>query len=114
MISYPSKGIVLLLAFFSITGIFGIDKFYTGNYILGIIQSILSVSYIGFTISMLINYITLIALFIVIFTNINLLFYINWTQPTTLFDYSIAIIILLYIIIKQNILYNQDLNNIFS
>lgn len=116
----PSKGIVLLLAFFSITGMFGIDKFYTGNYILGSIQSILTLSYVGWIISHLLNIITIILLLLTIFTDINFSFYINWEHPTTNFDYAIAIVVLLYIIIKHYILhkdirlpkYNNIENNI--
>jgi TM2 domain-containing membrane protein YozV len=103
-----SKGITLLLAFFSITGMFGIDKFYNGNYILGSIQSILSLSYIGYIISLLLNMTTIILLLLTIFTNINFAFYVNWEHPTTNFDYAIAIVVTLYMIIKHTILYKQE------
>jgi hypothetical protein len=101
MIEYPSKGIALLLGFFSITGTFGIDKFYTGNYILGSIQSILSMSYVGFVLSIILNTLTILLLLLTIFTNFNFSFYVKWEHPTTNFDYIIAIAVTLYMIIKH-------------
>lgn len=108
MIEYPSKGITLLFAFFSITGTLGVDKFYTGNYILGLIQSILSLSYVGFFVSIVLNMITIFILLLTIFTGINFLFYVKWEQPTNSFDYIIAILVSLYIVTKQYILCNQE------
>lgn len=108
-----NKGITLILAFISFTGMLGIDKFYTGNYILGSIQSLLTISYIGATISFVWNILTICSLLILIFTNYNLLPYVSWGVETTTFDYTVAIVITIYIIIKYsyiNYYYNNYLH----
>jgi hypothetical protein len=108
-IENPSKGIALILAFFSFTGMLGIDKFYTGNYIIGSIQSILTLSLITIPITVIINLLTIILLLIVIFSNYNFL-YVEWTE-TTQFDYTIGFVVLTYFILKYikiSTLYYKD------
>lgn len=98
MENFPSKGIALILAFFSFSGMIGLDKYYIGNYILGIIQSVLTLSLITIPITIIINLLTIIILILAIFTNYNLLF-VEW-EESTMFDYTIGIIVLIYFIIK--------------
>lgn len=97
-IYYPSKGIALLLAFFSFSGMLGIDKFYIGNYIFGTIQTILTLSFITLPITLVLNFLSIIILLLVIFTNYNF-FYVDW-EETNQFDYTIGTIVLIYFIIK--------------
>lgn len=97
---YPSKGIALILAFFSLSGLFGLDKFYTGNYILGSIQSLLTLGFITIPFSIILNLVTIVALLILIFTNFNLLIYVDWGNETTQFDYMVAIAICIYFFFK--------------
>jgi len=95
-----SKGIALILAFYPYFGLPGLDKYYTGNYMLGIIQTFLCSTFIGIAFAALLNILTIISLLILIFTKYNLLFYVTWEDETTIFDYSVGVSILLYIIIK--------------
>jgi len=100
-------GITLILAFISVTGIMGIDKFYTGNYIIGIIQSILTISIIGFPISLIINIYTIIGMLVLIFFNYNILFYTEFKLEATREDYIIATIICVYVMLKSIVIYNK-------
>lgn len=102
-----SIGITLIFAFISLTGILGIDKFYTGNYIIGMIQSILTISIIGYPISLIINIFTIVGLLILIFFNYNILFYTSFVKQPTDGDYFIALTLCIYIILKGIIIYNK-------
>jgi hypothetical protein len=103
---YNSKGIALILSFISMTGLLGLDKFYTKNYILGSIKAILTLSYVTMPITIIWNLITILALIILIFTNFNLLIYTKFGE-TTKFDYLVATTISLYFICKIYYIYSK-------
>ncbi len=95
-----SKGIALILAFYPYFGLPGLDKYYTGNYTIGLIQTFFCSTFMGLAVAAVLNILTIISLLILIFTKYNLLFYVTWEDETTIFDYSVGVSILLYIIIK--------------
>ena len=97
---HASKGITLILAFIPYFGLLGLDKFYTGNPILGSIHALLTTTFIGTPISLIWNFLTVICLLILIFTKYNLLFYTKWDNETTDFDYFVAITITIYFILR--------------
>jgi TM2 domain-containing membrane protein YozV len=114
MSNKPQAGIALLLNFF--LGIFGADKFYVGNYDLGILQLILSITFIGLAITIPWTFLCMLSLFIFVFLGGSAFMYPNvqWADISNT-DKTIAIILILIMILsplfrKSTII--QNYNNI--
>ena len=64
----PSLGVAALLASFPLTGIIGVDKYYAGATMVGVIQTILSLTVIGILITGPWSAISAFALAVAVFT----------------------------------------------
>jgi len=95
-----SKGVALILAFFPLTGLYGFDKFYTGNYIQGIISIILFTTLIGSPIALIWNIVRVIILLILIFLG-----------ETSIFEYTVGLIIIIYLIFRYKYIYDKIRDN---
>ena len=95
----PQAGIALLLNFF--LGLFGADKFYVGRYDLGILQVILTMTFIGMAISIPWVFLCMISLFIFIFLGGSAFMYpgVQWAEISNR-DKTIAIVLLVILIIS--------------
>jgi len=94
----PELGIALLLNFF--LGLFGADKFYVGRTDLGILQLILTITFIGIIISGPWAMICGLSLFIAIFLGGTAFMYpgVKWA-PISNRDKTIAICLLVFILV---------------
>jgi TM2 domain-containing membrane protein YozV len=93
----PSLGITLLLNFF--LGILGIDKFYAGKYDIGIIQLILSLTFVGLALTIPWVFLCTISLLIaILYGGLPFLYPgVDWA-PLTQTDKKIAWVVLIFMI----------------
>ena len=98
MTEKPQVGIALLLNFF--LGLFGADKFYVGRTDLGILQIILTITFIGLIINIPWIFLCTISLFIVIFLGGSAFMYpgVEWAEITNR-DKTIAVCLLIFLLI---------------
>lgn len=94
----PSQGVTLLLNFF--LGLFGVDKFYIGRYDLGILQLVLTLTFIGMVITIPWVFLCTISLLIaILYGGLPLLYPgIEWA-PLTQTDKNIAWFVLIFMLL---------------
>ena len=98
-INNPSKGVALLLSF--LLGPFGVDKFYVGENTLGIIQLVLTLSFIGLAISIPWTLLCILSLLIAIALGGQAFMYpgVKW-RPDTKIDKIIMGVIIAFIVLS--------------